>query len=59
LEGGIVRTMNDERYGEVVHCIGPLVQFSRSKTVSATRLTSEPGQDTGAILAEHGGSAAN
>jgi hypothetical protein len=54
LEGGIVRTMNDERFGEVVHCIGPLVQFSRSKTVRATRLTSEPGQDTGAILAEHG-----
>jgi crotonobetainyl-CoA:carnitine CoA-transferase CaiB-like acyl-CoA transferase len=58
LEGGIVRTMNDERFGEVVHCIGPLVQFSRSKTVRATRLTSEPGQDTVAILAEHGVSAA-
>ena len=54
LESGIVRTMNDERYGEVVHCIGPLVQFSRSKTVRATRLTFEPGQDTAAILAEHG-----
>jgi crotonobetainyl-CoA:carnitine CoA-transferase CaiB-like acyl-CoA transferase len=54
LEGGILRTMSDERYGQVVHCIGPLVQFSRSKTVQAARLTSEPGQDTAAILAEHG-----
>ena len=54
LEGGIVRTMKDERYGQVVHCIGPLVQFSRSKTVRASRLTSEPGQDTREVLAEHG-----
>jgi len=58
LEGGIVRTMTDERYGRVSHCIGPLVQFSRSKTVHAARLTSEPGQDTRAVLAEHGISAA-
>jgi len=58
LEGGIVRTMKDERYGQVLHCIGPLVQFSRSKTVHAARLTSEPGQDTRAVLAEHGVSAA-
>ncbi len=58
LEGGIVRTMKDERYGQVLHCIGPLVQFSRSKTVHAARLTSEPGQDTRAVLAEHGISAA-
>jgi crotonobetainyl-CoA:carnitine CoA-transferase CaiB-like acyl-CoA transferase len=54
LESAIVRTMNDERYGEVVHCIGPLIQFSRSKTVCASRLTAEPGQDTRAILMEHG-----
>jgi len=52
LQSGIVRTMNDERYGEVVHCIGPLVQFSRSKTIGASRLTTEPGEDTVAILAE-------
>jgi crotonobetainyl-CoA:carnitine CoA-transferase CaiB-like acyl-CoA transferase len=52
LESKIVRTMNDERYGRVVHCIGPLVQFSRSKTIGASRLTSEPGADTCAILSE-------
>jgi len=50
----IVRTMNDERYGAVVHCIGPLVQFSRSKTIGARRLTSEPGEDSRAILDEIG-----
>jgi len=54
LESAIVRTMSDARYGEVVHCIGPLIQFSRSKTVCASRLTCEPGQDTRAILREHG-----
>jgi len=54
LEDAIVRTMRDERYGEVVHCIGPLIQFSRSKTADAARLSSEPGQDTKAILAELG-----
>jgi len=55
----IVRTMNDERYGAVVHCIGPLVQFSRSKTIGARRLTSEPGEDGRAILDEIGMQAAN
>jgi crotonobetainyl-CoA:carnitine CoA-transferase CaiB-like acyl-CoA transferase len=54
LETPIVRTMNDERYGEVVHCIGPLLQFSRSNTVCASRLACEPGRDTQAILMEHG-----
>jgi crotonobetainyl-CoA:carnitine CoA-transferase CaiB-like acyl-CoA transferase len=54
LESPIVRTMNDERYGEVVHCIGPLIQFSRSKTVCASRLTCEPGRDAQAILMELG-----
>lgn len=52
LESKIVRNMNDERYGRVVHCIGPLVQFSRSRTVGASRLTSEPGEDTRTILSE-------
>jgi crotonobetainyl-CoA:carnitine CoA-transferase CaiB-like acyl-CoA transferase len=51
-EHGVVRTMNDELYGEVVHCIGPLVEFSRSNTVAAARLSPQPGQDGKAILAE-------
>jgi crotonobetainyl-CoA:carnitine CoA-transferase CaiB-like acyl-CoA transferase len=50
----LVRHLRDERYGEVVHCIGPLVQFSRSETVCASRLCCEPGQDTRTILAQHG-----
>jgi crotonobetainyl-CoA:carnitine CoA-transferase CaiB-like acyl-CoA transferase len=54
LAGALVRHLRDERYGEVVHCIGPLVQFSRSATVCASRLCCEPGQDTRTILAEHG-----
>jgi crotonobetainyl-CoA:carnitine CoA-transferase CaiB-like acyl-CoA transferase len=49
---GVVRTMHDELYGEVIHCIGPLVQFSRSRTVPAARLSTQPGQDGKAILAE-------
>ncbi len=54
LESALVRHMSDERYGEVVHCIGALIQFSRSKPVCASRLCCEPGQDTRTILAEHG-----
>jgi len=54
LESGIVRTMRDECYGEVMHCIGPLIQFSRSKAAPAARLSPEPGEDTQQILAELG-----
>jgi crotonobetainyl-CoA:carnitine CoA-transferase CaiB-like acyl-CoA transferase len=54
LENEIVRTMTDKCYGEVVHCIGPLIQFSRSKAAPAARLSPEPGEDTRQILAELG-----
>ena len=46
--------MHDDIYGEVVHCIGPLANFSRSQTIPAQRLSVAPGQDTKSILAEHG-----
>jgi crotonobetainyl-CoA:carnitine CoA-transferase CaiB-like acyl-CoA transferase len=54
LEDSIVRTLDDQRYGKVIHCIGPLIRFSRSKTQGARQLTSEPGADTDAILQELG-----
>jgi len=54
LEHEIVHTMKDEFYGEVVHCIGPLIQFSRSKAAPVARLSPEPGEDTRQILAELG-----
>jgi crotonobetainyl-CoA:carnitine CoA-transferase CaiB-like acyl-CoA transferase len=54
LENEIVSTMTDECYGEVVHCIGPLIQFSRSKAAPVARLSPEPGEDTRQILAELG-----
>jgi crotonobetainyl-CoA:carnitine CoA-transferase CaiB-like acyl-CoA transferase len=54
LENEIVSTMTDECYGEVVHCIGPLIQFSRSIAAPAARLSPEPGEDTRQILAELG-----
>jgi crotonobetainyl-CoA:carnitine CoA-transferase CaiB-like acyl-CoA transferase len=54
LQEPIVRTLHDERYGEVVHCIGALVQLSRSITPSAARLCMEPGEDSVEILKEIG-----
>ncbi len=54
LERPIVHTLQDAWCGEVVHCIGPLVQFSRSRGALASRLSPEPGEDTRAILAELG-----
>jgi crotonobetainyl-CoA:carnitine CoA-transferase CaiB-like acyl-CoA transferase len=53
-DGTILRSMHDDIYGEVVHCIGPLANFSRSQTIPAQRLSVAPGQDTKSILAEHG-----
>ncbi|GLR67025.1 hypothetical protein GCM10010909_17060 [Acidocella aquatica] len=53
-DGTIFREMHDDVYGKVVHCIGPLATFSRSKTVPAKRLSVAPGQDTKSILTEHG-----
>jgi crotonobetainyl-CoA:carnitine CoA-transferase CaiB-like acyl-CoA transferase len=51
-DGAILRKMQDAVYGEVVHCIGPLIAFSRSKTISSSRLSTPPGADGKAILAD-------
>jgi crotonobetainyl-CoA:carnitine CoA-transferase CaiB-like acyl-CoA transferase len=50
----LMRTLHDRVYGEVAHCIGPLVEFSRSRTQPAARLTAAPGEDSEDILRELG-----
>jgi crotonobetainyl-CoA:carnitine CoA-transferase CaiB-like acyl-CoA transferase len=49
-DDGIMRRMTDPVYGEVTHCIGALVSFSRSITQPAGRLSTDPGADTAMIL---------
>ena len=53
-DGEIVRRMDDAVYGEVVHCIGPLIQFSRSRTVPAVRLSTPEGADSAILLGKLG-----
>lgn len=53
-DGTIVRQMDDAVYGAVVHCIGPLIEFSRSRTVPADRLSTPEGADSAAILGKLG-----
>ncbi len=57
-DGTVFRHMHDDTYGEVVHCIGPLVEFSRSRPRLATRLNTPPGADGRAVLSEAGATAA-
>jgi len=49
LEGGIVRTMRMNDTAKSFIASGRWFSSSRSKTVHAARLTSEPGQDTRAV----------
>jgi crotonobetainyl-CoA:carnitine CoA-transferase CaiB-like acyl-CoA transferase len=56
-DGTVFRRMHDDTYGEVIHCLGPLVKFSGSLMRLATRLDTPPGTDSRAILREAGASA--
>lgn len=53
-DGVILREMVDVTYGRVVHCLGPLVTLSRSTTPTHDRLSTGPGEDSAAILAQLG-----
>ncbi|UZW57522.1 CoA transferase [Sphingobium sp. JS3065] len=51
---GILQGLDDADYGQVQHCIGPLLRFSRSRTVAKRRLSGTVGVDSNEILRELG-----
>jgi crotonobetainyl-CoA:carnitine CoA-transferase CaiB-like acyl-CoA transferase len=50
----VFRQFDDATYGTVTHCIGSLIDFSRSPTEPSERLTVPSGADSRAILSELG-----